>query len=517
MTKRDINDWIMYHTIHQLLREGFSLAKISRELVLNQRTVKRYSLMNETDYEAFLLRKTDRTKILSPYEEFVTQKLLSYPQTSAAQMHDWLKEHHNNFPQVPAKTVYNFVMWVRQKQGIALEPSLREYFAVEELPYGRQCQADFGHYNMRTIDEQRKKVHFFVMVLSRSRYKYVQFTDTPFTTMSTIEAHEKAFQYFEGIPFEMVYDQDKLLLIDENYGDLLLTRDFKQYVLERDFKLHFCRKADPESKGKVESVVKYVKQNFLYNRVFHDLETLQQQVLDWLRRTANFLPHHRTHSAPCEQWIIEKGYLQSWCPIGLIFGFISCYVRKDNTLCYCGNYYSLPQGTYRGRNSLVQIREVVGKLEVYNDNQELICSHKVANTRGHLIINNDHRRDKSLSIDKLIAEVSGLFENPSMAIDFFEQIRKDKPRYVRDQIQIILKAIAPYSREQITAVLQRCVQESIYEATGFKSLIQAVAVSEEQKSATPAVKLLNADSAKKAQTQPTTSSIQTYEQLFNKK
>ena len=516
MNKKDINDWIMYHTIHQLLREGFSLAKVARELVINPRTVKKYSQMSEADYEGFLLQKTDRTKTLSPYEGFVKQKLLSYPQTSAAQMHDWLKEHHEDFPGVPPKTVYNFVMWVRQKNGIALESTIREYFAVEELPYGRQCQADFGQYNMRTCNDRHKKVHFFVLVLSLSRYKYVQFSDTPFTTHTTIEAHENGFRYFEGIPLEMVYDQDKLLLVDENYGELLLTRDFKQYVLERGFKLHFCRKQDPESK--VESAVKYVKQNFLYNRVFYDLETLQQQALDWLSRTANFLPHHRTRKAPCEQWVIEKGHLQSWCPIGLIFGFMSYYVRKDNTICYCGNYYSLPQGTYRGRDTIVHVREAASKLEVYNDNQDLICMHQIAaGTKGQLIINNDHKRNKSLSIDKLIEQLSGSFENPSEAKDYFEQIRKNKPRYIRDQLQIIQKAIEPYCKGQITEVLQRCIRESIFEATGFKTLMQAMAVSQEQQLPLLAVKLLNAESAHKAKTQPQTSSIQTYEQLFPKK
>ncbi len=43
---------------------------------------------------------------------------------------------------------------------------------------------------------------------------------------------------------------------------------------------------DPESKGKIENVVKYVKQNFLYNRCFCDIATLNEEVLQWLNRTA---------------------------------------------------------------------------------------------------------------------------------------------------------------------------------------------------------------------------------------
>jgi transposase len=37
-----------------------------------------------------------------------------------------------------------------------------------------------------------------------------------------------------------------------------------------------CRAADPQSKGKVENMVKHAKQNFLAGRYFKDVETLNQ-------------------------------------------------------------------------------------------------------------------------------------------------------------------------------------------------------------------------------------------------
>jgi transposase len=93
--------------------------------------------------------------------------------------------------------------------------------------------------------------------------KFLQFSDIPFTTRTAVDAHEEAFKFFCGISKEVVYDQDRLLLTEELMGELLLTQAFKEYVFEQEFHLHFCRKADPESKGKVENVVKFVKNNFL--------------------------------------------------------------------------------------------------------------------------------------------------------------------------------------------------------------------------------------------------------------
>ena len=87
------------------------------------------------------------------------------------------------------------------------------------------------------------------MAFSRSRYKYVLISQHSFTAASAIRAHEEVFEYFGGIPSEIVYDHDKVFLTDENKCDLILTEKFKSYTQQRPFKLHFCRKADPESKG----------------------------------------------------------------------------------------------------------------------------------------------------------------------------------------------------------------------------------------------------------------------------
>ena len=94
------------------------------------------------------------------------------------------------------------------------------------------------------------------MVLSRSRQKFAYYQSKPFTSETAIYAHQLSFEYFQGIPKEIVYDQDSVFIKDENLGDLLLTEKFKRYCDSQPFNPVFCRKADPQSKGKVENVVK---------------------------------------------------------------------------------------------------------------------------------------------------------------------------------------------------------------------------------------------------------------------
>ena len=66
-----MGNWIMYYEVQKLLREGFSKSAISKALVMNPRTVLKYASMNEEAYEAFLLSKETRNKLLSSYEDFV--------------------------------------------------------------------------------------------------------------------------------------------------------------------------------------------------------------------------------------------------------------------------------------------------------------------------------------------------------------------------------------------------------------------------------------------------------------
>lgn len=91
----------------------------------------------------------------------------------------------------------------------------------------------------------------------------------PFTTTDTIHCHEMAFEYYGGMPEEIVYDQDNLIAVNGNAGDLILTNAFQSYVNEKKFRVFLCRKADPKSKGKIENVVKY---NFAKHRIFHTIK-----------------------------------------------------------------------------------------------------------------------------------------------------------------------------------------------------------------------------------------------------
>jgi IS30 family transposase len=516
---RYLNKLIMYHEIHRLNRQGFSISYIADFLGINWRSVKKHLAYDEREFETNISHVT-RSKDLSAYEHFVKQKLDQHPCTSAAQIHDWLKEHDKNFPFVNPKTVYNFVMWVRQEYNIPKVKHEREYFIVEELPFGKQAQVDFGEYNMRRSTGGVKKIYFFTIVLSRSRYKYIYFSDTPFTSTLAVRAHEMAFEFFQGIPQEVVYDQDKVFIHDENAGDLLLTEVFKQYVRQQKFATYFCRKSDPETKGKVENVVKYVKQNFLYNRSYFDIETLNDEAQAWLHRTANYLPHGTTKLPPVEQWKIEKEYLNTFIPLPLDFDDSQLYtLRKDNVVIYKSNRYTVPEGTWTGKGTQVLVQERNGLLTIKGISGKELSNVQVSKEKGKTIVNNDHKRDKSAKIDQLIINVAGLFESPEMAVSYFALLRKEKPRYIRDQIAIIKQCFERFLPKAVNDALTFCMDNQIYSASDFKSVAFK---NNQNKKATVhripiEIKPMSGTSLEALNIKPNTSELIDYESLLSNK
>ena len=135
-----------------------------------------------------------------------------------------------------------------------------------------------GEISIETVKGRRKKIYCFAMALSHSRYKFVVWQEKPFTTDSFIESHIKAFSFFGGRTKEIVYDQDKVLAVSENNGDIIYTSGFQNFINQIKFSVFLCRGSDPESKGKVENVVKYAKHNFAEHRKFVDIQSLSGSI-----------------------------------------------------------------------------------------------------------------------------------------------------------------------------------------------------------------------------------------------
>jgi transposase len=515
MNKKIEHRWIMYYEIINQQWNGKSPSQIAEYLVMDTRTVKKYLAMSEKEYEASLGSQSRRTKKLASYEDFVKGRLELCPEASSAQVHDWLKEHYPLFPKASIRTVYDFVLFVRQKHNLVKAFTSREYQQVEELPYGQQAQIDFGEFNMTDVEGHRKKVYFLALVLSRSRYKMVFFSDHPFTAQSTIEAHELAFNFIGGYPRELVYDQDKVLLANENKGDVVLTEAFRSYCQSRPFKVRFCRKSDPQSKGKIENVIKYTKYNFLRGRMYYGVIVLNDQALDWLSRTANSKEHSTTHKIPVLEWMIEKDYLIPLQPALFNTSPQRVYaVSKDNVIHYKGSTYSVPIGTYQGAKTEVRLEQRGDILIITDASGKEIIQHPVSYIKGTQVRHKTHNRDQSLSVSKLIDQVASRFTDQEKAHTYLDKVHLQFPRYTRDQMQIIEQAAKKYPRQDMDLALAYCLENHLEKPADFEPVLLALK-EQQQNSAETILKDEPRLQNPKYKIQPHTSSISEYKQILD--
>lgn len=293
----------MYMKIKQMKEQGFKIRRIARTLGISRTTVYKYLEKSPEEIAEWMASIKVRTKKLDPYEILIHTWLSEHPDLSASQIHDWLRERYPDLV-VGGSTVRSYVKELRNKYGIPKTEPKRIYQAIADPPMGQQAQVDFGETKQKTSQGKEIKLYFISFVLSHSRYKYVEWLDRPFTTRDVIQAHEHAFQYYGGIPYELAYDQDSLLVVSENAGDLILTSEFQTYRDERKLQLFVCRRADPKSKGRIENVVGFVKKNFAENRVFQHIDKWNEDCLSWLDRTGNGNVHNTTKKdrLMCSRW-----------------------------------------------------------------------------------------------------------------------------------------------------------------------------------------------------------------------
>lgn len=509
----------MWYKVKELDEKGFNKTQISLELGIHRKTVRKYLCMSEDEFFGWLKHPKKLPRKLNDYYEYVRKLLEMHPYLSAAQVEDRLKEEYPQLPAVHSKTVYNFVQNIRNSHGIKKQTSEpRQYHKLPETEYGHQAQADLGEYNMLTNGASRKKVYFLIMVLCRSRQKFVYFRQSPFTSDDGIAAHDKAFEYFEGQPREIIYDQDRIFITDENLGDVILTREFSAYCGQMDFKPIFCRKSDPESKGKVENAVGYVKKNFLKGRIYEGEDKLNQSALAWLSRTANAKEHGGIKKVPAREWETECKYLLPLKshPIIISTTPLSRYkVRKDNTINFRSNFYTLPVGTYEGPETVVLVKQNNEELWLYTPDEDLLAVHPLCLGRGMTVRNSDHTRDKSQSILKLKEEILGMMPDKEKSGQYVDMISREKPRYVRDNLLLMKKHIPGLKMDFLVRSLDFCMENNLYNANTFIEVARHYHVESIASKVTmiiPEITIKNGLDA--LDIMPETSNISTYETIL---
>lgn len=172
---------------------------------------------------------------------------------------------------------------------------------------GEQSQIDWGQARI-TLGDQRVVRHIFVLTLGYSRRAvYVPYLDESLGAF--LDAHEAAFAHFGGHTREHLYDRPRTVCHPGISGTRRWNATFKAFAEYWGFEPRLCRPYRAQTKGKVESGVKYFKRNFLPGRTFRDDADFHDQITAWMRDVADVRVHGTTHERPLDRFAVEAAAL----------------------------------------------------------------------------------------------------------------------------------------------------------------------------------------------------------------
>ena len=452
----------MYQKIQAYKAQGLFKSEIARKLKRDPWTVAKYYDMSDSKYLKYQLSHKYRNKVFDSLKESIIEvyRENEFEKLSMSAVFDYLEEKKGE--QLPGneQTLRNYIRYLNDIGELVFKSKQRSYKQVPELPWGRQLQIDFGEYKMRG----GLKLYIFASVLSASRYKYCAYQDKPFTTKDLIFHLLNCFDYLGGIPLELVIDQDSVMVVSENHGDIIYTGDFSSFIQEMDLQMYVCRKADPETKGKVENTVGFVKSNHLSVRDFESVEEAQQSVSRWLKRRANGKISQATKRIPAEVIEQERGHLRpvknSIFRKDMIVGREERSVDKDCLISVGSSQYSVPA---KYRNGEVDIYVTDSECFVFDRMMgSEIARHRLSLIPGSKITARTHFRSTGTATKELREEVETMFNLESWK-RFVAANFKAYRRYVRDQCleaqRWFTDSIEP---ESLNQALEFCLEHETY-------------------------------------------------------
>lgn len=321
-----------FGAIKALKRQGFKKRTTARTLGVSVWTVRKY--WDKEEWVPYAKRRA-ALSVLDPYREYLLKRM---PEVNFLANVLYLDIKSKGYSGSYSR-VREFVKPYRAEQKRILEATIR----FETGP-GKQSQIDWGTTHV-TLGDESVRIDLFAQVLGFSRRIYVG-ASLRQDIRSFIRCHLSAFEYFGGITEEFLYDNPKTVCLKRDFEgkDITWNPKFLDFAKYYGFTPRLCKPYRARTKGKVESGIKYVKQNFfaLYGRSFDSLEDLNRKLLLWCVEIADQRIHGTTHEKPILRF--EKELLQ---PVSgkapyKIEEDITRIVPSDVLVVFETNRYSVP-------------------------------------------------------------------------------------------------------------------------------------------------------------------------------
>lgn len=445
----------MYTTIKTLWELGKNKSEIARLTGHDWKTVNKIIGRIEVGVEGPVIKQ--RGSILDPYRERIVKMLEEG--LSGVRIHEELvREGFGGAYQ----TVKKYIRKLKRREKI---------FVRIHTPPGHEAQVDFGYVGKTRDDEGRlRKTWVFNMRLSYSRLDYYEKVyDQRVETF--INCHINAFEYFGGVPEVVKVDNLKAAILEANFYEPVYQRMYKEFSDYYGFKPLPCRIYRPNDKGKVESGIKYVKENFFKGRQFVSGRDCERRLTEWMER-ANRRVHGTTKRVPLEVFEDEeRGKLFSLpsgrfklCMVGTRRVYHDCHIFVEY------NYYSVPF-EYVGKEVDIELTDNL--LRVYYRGKE-IAVHGRMYGKGEFSTQEGHypsykQYSQTEYQERYQRQMGGI---GVYAEQLFFLILKEQKSYWRQPVKGILSLVKKYPKEVVDLACKRALAYGAYQYQVVKNICE---------------------------------------------
>ena len=447
------------HALIIMHNEGWSIHALCRYFHASRNAVRRILRTHENQRDSghdMLKKMLKRASKLDVFELEIKRLIEKYPDITGVRVHEELRE-----------AGYTGGITILRERLAELRTPCKEPAIRFETGPGVQGQMDWSPYTIPFTQTGKSTVQCFSYILGFSRRQYIDFT-TRRDFYSLIRRHQDAFEYYQGVPRECLYDNEKTIVLRWEAGKPVFNPAFTSYVTHYNCKPIACRPGRPQTKGKIEAPFLYVEKNLLGGREFKDLEDLRETARWWLREKSDLHVHRTTGKPPLE--LFDKEEL---LPLPL-----HPYDTSEVALRVCDaegfvsfetNRYSVPSGNIA---DILSIKATDEEILIFSPEIDLIARHEREPAgHGRKVENPDHFATKKVryGLEPVREAFTALGEQ---AEEFLKGLMEKHPRNCGFHARYILRMKEYYQSDDIGKALDHALRYHAFDGHAIERILK---------------------------------------------
>lgn len=203
-------------------------------------------------------------------------------------------------------------------------------------------QMDWGFVKIMDLFGNEWRCACFAMVCHHCGFRYIEFFPNA-KQENLFIGMTHAFSVM-GIPSRVLTDNMKSVVIRRDaIGNIIFNHDYDEFQHLLGFRTELCKVAHPFTKGAVERLVRYVKDNFIQARQFINVNELNRAAFFWcMKKNDNMLKEKGC--IPNEVHAEEKASLSQLADMDVLIPYLAPLrtISFDGFVEYEGRRYGVP-------------------------------------------------------------------------------------------------------------------------------------------------------------------------------